>query len=61
MVHMDFTRDADDDTYMKSFVDLLMLAKAKSITLLKTGQMYDSGFPHFASLLGNVRFSRIEW
>ncbi len=61
IVHMGFTKDADDFTYMKSFVDLLMLSKAQRVTLLKTGKMYDSGFPQFAALLGNIEFSRIEW
>ena len=57
MEHMDFTQNRDIEVYLKSFVDLLMLSEAKRITLLKTGQMYRSGFPRFAADLGQIPFN----
>ena len=49
------------DVYMKSFIDLFALAKAEKITLLRTEDMYNSGFPEFAALIGKKDFSIIEF
>lgn len=43
-------------TYMNSFIDLYALRNAKRITLLRTGDMYNSGFPEFAARIGNKIF-----
>lgn len=59
MEHMDFTHNSDLEVYAKSFVDLIMLSKAQRITLLKTGQMYRSGFPKFAAEMGSTLFNEI--
>lgn len=61
MEHMDFTHNDDIDVYAKSFVDLIMLSKAKRITLLKSGLMYNSGFPAFAAELGGRPYSVIDF
>lgn len=51
VVHVDFTDNAGYDTYLKSFVDLFMIAHAKKITLFLTGDMYKSGFPETAAMV----------
>ncbi len=46
---------------MKTFVDLMLLKEADTRYLLKTGKMYNSGFPRFASWIGNGKFNLIEF
>lgn len=50
-----------EDPYINSFVDLFALKNAKKISLLKTGNMYLSGFPEFAAYIGGKPFSIIEF
>lgn len=50
-----------EEAYMKTFVDLLLLRGADKRFLLKTGKMYNSGFPKFASWIGNHKFKLIEF
>lgn len=50
------SNERNDLAYINSFLDLFMLKNAKSITLMITGQMYESGFPEFASYIGNNEF-----
>lgn len=43
-------------TFLNSFVDLFALKNAKKVTLLKTGEMYLSGFPEIAARIGNQQY-----
>lgn len=59
-IHMDFVdQEENDNIYMKSFIDLFMLSRAKKITSLKTSIMYDTGFPEFAAQIGNIEYNKI--
>lgn len=49
VVHMAYTFNSAFDVYLKSFLDLYMIANASEIYSVKIGPMYDSGFPRFAS------------
>lgn len=59
MIHMDYTKEEDKDVYMKSFIDMIMLSKAEKIYLLKTGDMYHSGFAKYAAMLNNKPYEEI--
>lgn len=59
VVHMDHTSDASFETYEKSFLDLFMIAKADEVILLQTGDMYPSGFPKRAAMIGGKPFKQI--
>lgn len=61
VVHVDYVKDATTEQYMKSFLDLFMLSKANSITLLQTHKMYPSGFPQVAAQIGNIPFNVVKW
>lgn len=50
-----------EEAYMKTFVDLLLLRGADKRFLLKTGKMYNSFFPRFASWIGNGKFCLINF
>lgn len=50
-----------DSAYLKTFVDLFLLKDARTRYLIKTGAMYNSGFPRFASWIGNGDFRLIEF
>lgn len=50
-----------EEAYMKTFVDLLLLRGAEECFLLRTGEMRVSGFPKFASWIGNGKFKLIEF
>lgn len=50
-----------EEAYLKTFVDLYLLKGATTQYLLKTGSMYNSGFPRFASWIGNNDFRLIEF
>lgn len=54
--HMDYHTVSQDLPYIKSFLDLFMLAKAKKIYLVKTSIMYNSGFAKRASFIHNVPY-----
>lgn len=54
--HIDYAPDAADDVWLKVFVDQQLLMRARSITLMRTGRMYRSGFPRFAAEIGGVAF-----
>lgn len=59
-IHMDFVDHKENDNiYIKSFIDLFMLSRAKKITSLKTSIMYDTGFPEFAAQIGNITYNKI--
>lgn len=42
--------------FMKSFIDFFMIMGAEKVFRLKTGDMYQSGFPKLAALLGEKPF-----
>jgi len=52
IAHMNYSTD-NDKVFLKSFIDLFMLMEAEKIALFQTDDMYNSGFPRFAGLLGN--------
>ena len=62
-IHMEYVKKnkEDDNAFLKSFVDLLMLSKGKRITRLKTSIMYDSGFPEFSARIGNILYNKIDF
>lgn len=47
------------ESYMKTFVDMMLIRDAKTQYLLQTGKMWSSGFPKTASLLGNGKFKKV--
>lgn len=61
VVHMDYTKGEQNNVYMKSFVDLLMLSKSEKIYLMYTHGMHKSGFALRAALLGNVDYEEIKY
>lgn len=62
ITHIDGKNDSDEyNTYEKTFLDFYMIANAEKIYLLRTGQMYNSGFPFAASKIYNRPFERIEF
>jgi hypothetical protein len=61
VVHMDFCIDASLNEYMKSFVDLYMLAESERIYLMKTDEMYHSGFPKRAAMIYNTPYYEIKF
>ncbi len=50
-----------DDVWMKTFVDQHMIMGAEKVHLIRTGQMYDSGFPAFAAHVGGRPFIKHEF
>ena len=59
-VHMDFTSDAEIEVYMKAFLDLFMISGAEKIIRVSGLGLYGTGFPYFASLLGNKQADFID-
>lgn len=59
VVHMDHTTNAAFETYMKSFEDMFLLAKAYKIYLLQTGEMYHSGFAKRAAMINDKPYEEI--
>lgn len=55
------SKDALYDTFLKAYVDMLMISYAKKIFLLTTGPMYKSGFAKNASLINNNEYEEINW
>lgn len=58
VVHMDVTKDASYSVYMKSFLDLYMIAGAQQVFCVGTKDMYPSEFPLYAAKINNVPFYR---
>lgn len=50
-----------ESAYLKTFVDLFLIKDAATQYLLRTSLMYNSGFPRFASWIGNNNFKLIEF
>lgn len=61
VVHMDYTLDATFEVYLKSFVDMYTLAEAEKIFLLRTGQMYRSGFAQRAAAINNTLYEYVNF
>lgn len=61
MAHIDYTPDAPQDTVLKAFADLLALSRAERVFLIKTGQMYNSGFPRIGALIGGKPFRLVRF
>ena len=62
ITHIDGKNDTDEyNAYEKTFLDFFMIANAESIYLLRTGQMYNSGYPFAASKIYNKSFEKIEF
>ena len=60
IVHMGFTFDASQDTYMKSFVDYFMLSNAKKVFQMTDKLLFRSGFPKRAAMLNNAPYEEIK-
>lgn len=62
VTHIDGKNDTDEyNAYEKTFLDFFMIANAEKIYLLRTGQMYNSGYPFAASRLYNKPFEKNEF
>lgn len=59
VVHMDYTVNAGYEIYKKSFLDFFLIGNSCAIFLLKTDQMYKSGFAKQAAKLNNVPYNEI--
>lgn len=62
ITHIDGQNGSDEyEVYEKTFLDFFMIANAERIYLLRTGQMYNSGYPFAASKIYNKPFEKIEF
>lgn len=62
ITHIDGKNDSKEyETYEKTFLDFFMIANAEKIYLMRTGQMYNSGYPFAASKIYNRPFEKIEF
>ncbi len=61
LVHMAHTTESSFETHQKAFVDYLMIAGAEKIYCLRTGKMYNSGFPRTAAMINNRPFERVQF
>lgn len=59
VVHMAYDDSAGIEAYMKSFIDLYMIAGAEKVFSVRIGKMYNSGFPRLAAKIGNKPFEYI--
>jgi len=53
--------DLPSDNFDKELLDFYAISKAQSVYLCRKGKMYSSGFPYYASLMGNKPFETIEY
>lgn len=61
IVHIDYTENANYDTYLKSFLDFYMISEADEVYLALTDDMYKSGFPKTASKVNNRHFEILSF
>lgn len=62
ITHIDGKNNSDEySAYEKTFLDFFMIANAEKIYLMRTGQMYNSGYPLAASKIYNRPFEKIEF
>lgn len=59
VVHIDNVAGAENEVYMKSFLDFLMLSRAQHIYSIGTANMYRTDFPAYAAKINNIPFERI--
>lgn len=59
IVHIDCVENAEEDVFMKPFIDFFMLSKATKVFSIVSNEMYESHFPLYAAKLNNVPFERI--
>ena len=58
IIHMGIHKsdEGNDDIWLNTFTDFYMIMNAERVYLLKTGDMYCSGFPQLAAALGGKEF-----
>lgn len=61
LAHMDYEQHMAHEARLKSFADLLALSRAERVFLIKTGQMYNSGFPRIGALIGGKPFRLVRF
>lgn len=61
LTHMDYESHSPAGAQLKSFADLLALSHAERVFLLKTGKMYNSGFPRIGALIGGKPFKLVRF
>jgi hypothetical protein len=59
IVHVEYAFDNDYKLHLKTFLDLMVLSKAKKIYLLCTEGMYCGGFAKSAALINNTNYEEI--
>lgn len=59
VVHMEYTTDASETVYLKSFVDLFMLSYAEKVYLVVGPDMYHSGFAQRGAMISGVPYEEI--
>lgn len=60
VVHMEWTTDASENIYLKSFVDLFMLSYAEKVYLVVGPDMYRSGFAERGAMISGVPYEEIH-
>lgn len=59
--HIEYSINDKQFSYMKSFLDLFMISKAKIVYFYSTGSMYkNSAFAETAALIGGTKYIKIE-
>ena len=61
ITHLSNTSVAEHAVYLKSFVDLLTIADADKVYLLRTGRMYNSRFARTAAAIGGRPYELVEY
>lgn len=62
VTHIDGNTSGDRyEAFEKTFLDFFMIANAEKIYLMRTGDMYNSGYPYAASFIYNKPFEKIEF
>ncbi len=59
VVHIDNAESEENEVYLKSFVDFLMLSRAQHIYSIGTAIMYRTDFPAYAAKINDIPFERI--
>lgn len=54
--NIDLAQGRHEGAWLKTFVDQQLLMRARCVTLMRTGEMYKSGFPGFAAEVGGAKF-----
>lgn len=58
ITHMDI-KQKSNDSHLKTFVDFFTIMNAYNVNLIRTNEMYKSGFPLLAAILGEKPFHDI--